>query len=311
MAVTPTVSVIIPSYQAKETIRDCLESLRAQSAVGDFEVILVDSSLDGTHRLVEREFPEVRTFHSEKRKYCGDARNIGLSISKGAIIAQIDADCRAAPDWIEKIITAHESEYPAIGGAIANGNPESMVGWAAYFCEFSQWMPGQPAGWMTDIAGANMTYKRRLLHCHGPFIEGTYGSDTAFHWRLRRAGIRIRFDSSILVYHRNLSRLGTYLKHEYLHGHDFAAEYLHGHDFAAVRKTHQHMTKLKRALFGLGVLPLCLKIFTDRVRQNLSNRVYLGQFLKALPFLIAGIFCWSLGESRAYLDSTSGRRYIG
>ena len=301
MAVTPTVSVIIPSYQARETIRDCLESLRAQSAVGDFEVILVDSSLDGTHRLVEKEYPEIRIFHFEKRKYCGDARNIGLSFCKGEIIAQIDADCRAAPDWIEKIIEAHESEYPAIGGAIANGNPESMVGWAAYFCEFSQWMPEQPSGWMTDIAGANMTYKRRILHCHGPFIEGTYGSDTAFHWRLRKAGIRIRFDPSILVYHRNLTRLGTYLKHEYLHG----------QDFAAIRKTHQHMTKLKGALYGLGVLPVCLKILTDRVRQNLSNRVYLGPFIKSLPFLIAGIFCWSLGESRAYLDSSPGRRYIG
>jgi len=173
MAVDPTVSVIIPSYQARETIRDCLQSLRSQNFVGDFEVILVDSSHDGTHRLVEREFSEVRITHFEKRKYCGDARNVGISVARGKIIAQIDADCRAAPEWIERIIKAHESEYPAIGGAIANGNPESMVGWAAYFCEYSQWMPEQSAGWMLDIAGANMSYKRGLLQRYGPFIEGT------------------------------------------------------------------------------------------------------------------------------------------
>jgi GT2 family glycosyltransferase len=293
MPVGPTVSVIIPSYQAKETILDCLGSLRAQSAVGDFEIILVDSSHDGTHRLVEKAFPEVRITHFQDRKYCGDARNVGISVAKGGIIAQTDADCRAAPNWIERIIKAHESDYPAIGGAIANGNPESMVGWAAYFCEFSHWMPGQPAGWMMDVAGANMTYKRGVLQRFGPFIEGTYGSDTEFHWRLMKAGIRIRFDPSVLVYHRNPTHLWSYLQHEYHHG----------RDFAAVRKEHQQMTRLKRALYGFGFFPLCLKIFGDRLRQNLSNRVYLKSFLKALPLLIAGIFCWSLGESRAYLDS--------
>ena len=56
----PAVSVVIPSYNSSRYIRKCLSSLRDQDCDIDFEVILVDSSNDGTGEIVEKEFPEAR-----------------------------------------------------------------------------------------------------------------------------------------------------------------------------------------------------------------------------------------------------------
>ena len=78
----------------------------------------------------------------------------------------------------------HKGDVQAVGGAIENVGWGSAVSWGAYFTEFSQWMPGQPACWIEDVAGANMSYRRELLADVGRFIEGTYCSDTELHWRL-------------------------------------------------------------------------------------------------------------------------------
>jgi glycosyltransferase involved in cell wall biosynthesis len=287
----PLVSIIVPSYNARATIARCLKSLRSQTAMGAFEVLVIDSSEDGTHGLVQEMFPEVTVYHFDERKYCGDARNIGISLARGEVVAQIDADCEAAKDWVERIIAAHQTGDMAVGGAIGNGNPQSYVGWGAYFCEFTQWMPGTKPGWMADIAGANMTYKKDLFNHYGAFIEGTYGSDSEFHWRLAQRGVGIRFEPSMVVYHGNINRLGAFILHTYQHG----------RDFGRVRISYQRFSCFRRMLY-VGAFPLLVgKVFVDRLVNNLSNRIYWPQFCRAIPILALGVVCWSAGELAAYV----------
>ena len=56
----PLVSVVIPSYNSSKHIRACLNSLLCQVSEIPFEVILVDSSNDGTDQIVRAEFPQIR-----------------------------------------------------------------------------------------------------------------------------------------------------------------------------------------------------------------------------------------------------------
>jgi len=235
----PEVSVVIASYNSKRTVEACLQSLEEQITPRGYEVILVDSSTDGTGELVERKYPHVMVHRCSERKFAGDARNLGISKARGRLIAFIDADCQAESDWIEKIVKAHESPDPAIGGAIANGTSDSYVGCAAYFCEFSGWMPGLPPQLMDDIAAANMSYKKDVFDKYGHFIEGTYCSDTELHWRLGKDGIRLRFEPSIRISHHNIDRLGKFLKHEMFHG----------RCFAKVRIRAQGFSRLKRLIY--------------------------------------------------------------
>src|SRR5882672_7977001 len=138
----PAVSVIVPSYNAAATIERCLGALESQTAALEGEVIVVDSSSDGTAEIVARRFPWVRLIACPTRRFPGDARNLGIGRARADLLAFTDADCIAERHWLETIIMAHRVRRdPLIGGAIENGNPESRVGWAAYLLELSQWMP--------------------------------------------------------------------------------------------------------------------------------------------------------------------------
>jgi len=288
---SPALSVIIASYHAANVIPECLESLRRQDTSYPFEVIVVNSSADETPAIIAREFPGVRCLQFPERKYCGDARNEGIAVSRGPVIALTDADCIAAPDWVETILAAHRAPHPAIGGAIANANPGSRVGWAGYLLEFHHWLPASPPGWVDDMAGANLSYKREIFDRLGPFITGTYGSDTEFHWRLAAAGHRVWCDPAIRVYHRNIESPGRMLAHEFHHGRSFARVRVAGRRFS-----------WPLCLIYAGAFPLIgLKLLLRCLRSAWAERETRAVLLPTLPALVAGHAAWSLGEAAGYL----------
>jgi glycosyltransferase involved in cell wall biosynthesis len=286
----PEISVIITSYNAKQTIEATFKSLEEQETSRRFEIILVDSSTDGTADLIAKKYPHVKVCRFSERKYCGDARNIGVSVAKGKIVAFTDADCRVDRNWIEAIAEAHESPYLVIGGAIANANPKSYIGWAAYFTEFSHWMPGTQHIEMDDVAGANMSYKKEVFDYYGAFIGDTYGSDTDFHWRIGKDGRRLLFVSTILVSHHNIENLKAFLRHEILHG----------QSFARVRVQNQGFQKCKRLAYLVLTLLIPIRIFSKICRNIVENQAYAHQFLKTSPFVVLGVICWSFGEAMGY-----------
>lgn len=283
-------TVIIVSYNSKRTIEDCLTSLKNQTTVRNFEIIVVDSSTDDTAKLIEERFPEVNLYKFQERKYPESARNIGISVAKGEIVAFIDADCVADRNWVDEILKAHNSSVLALGGAIANGNTDSCVGWAAYFCELSQWMPDKHYKWMEDIAATGMSYKREVFEKYGYFIEGIYCADTEFHWRLQQNGIRLLFVPTIIVYHRYIDNLRVFLMHEYGHG----------QSFARVRLKAKKFSKLKRFIYVIFLPVIALKLIMKTGLINVKNRVYMQHYLKVLPLLTIGIIFWSIGECVGY-----------
>lgn len=287
----PDVTVIIVARNAAATIRDCLDSLRGQDTERRYEVVLVDSSSDGTAEIVAGEYPEVELSHFDERKFCGDGRNLGVALANAPVVAFLDADCVAAGDWLEQLWVAHGGPEVAVGGAIANREPSSLTGRAAYFCEFSQWMPGRPAGWLADMAGANLSYKTAALRALGPFIEGTYCSDTELHWRLAEAGHAIRFEPAIRVFHTSIARPLTFLRHEFDHG----------RSFARVRVARGRLGPWRRALYAVG-FPAVAAVLAARITgRAIEARVRPGRFVTAFPLLAAGLLAWSLGEAAGYL----------
>jgi len=115
----PEVSVVIPVYNANKTLRRCLESVLGQTH-RNYEVIVADNnSTDGSKDIIREFRGKDRTikyvFESEPGR--GTARNSGIRTAKGEIIAMIDADCVAPPDWLDELVRpiAFENETAIMG----------------------------------------------------------------------------------------------------------------------------------------------------------------------------------------------------
>lgn len=211
------ISIIIPSYNSEKTIARCLHSLKTQTYEGDYEIIVVDSSEDRTPEIVKDRFPEVYFFHFPQKTDPGTARNYGIEKSHGEIICFIDADCEASPDWLDQLISIHESyPYEAVGGSVENGNdPDAEVAWAGYMAEFREFLPEYPAREVNHIPTCNISYKRSVFRRIGLFNASFYPQeDLEFNYRLRRAGGKIFFIPSAKVQHHHRTEFKAFLQHQ-------------------------------------------------------------------------------------------------
>ena len=260
-------------------------------------MIVADSSTDGTADFVAQRFPEVKLLRLAGRKFPGTARNAAIAVAQADVFAFTDADCVARSDYVDEVLKAHRDPSLAIGGTIANLEPANIVAWAAYLCEFSEWMPGSPRQTVGNIATANASYKKRAFDDYGRFIEGTYGSDTEFNWRLGRDGHRPLLVPSIVVFHRSVDALGKFLRHEFGHG----------RDCARMRIRSQGFSRLRRWLYAACFWLIPVKLWLVIAIRNLRNRAYLRHFAKASPLVALGLMCWCLGELVAYLKPRYGQ----
>lgn len=111
MGTTPSVSVIIPAYNAAAFVGRTLASLRAQTFT-DFEVIVVDDgSKDDTAEVVARcALDDVRVrLIRQPNGGVSAARNRALSEARGRYIANLDSDDMWRPQFLERTVAALEA----------------------------------------------------------------------------------------------------------------------------------------------------------------------------------------------------------
>jgi glycosyltransferase involved in cell wall biosynthesis len=93
----PSISVIVPVYQAKPYLKNCVESVKKQT-FSDWELLLVDDGCtDGSSAICDQcaaEDDRIRVFHRKKNAGVSEARNLGLREAHGDYIAFLDVDDR-------------------------------------------------------------------------------------------------------------------------------------------------------------------------------------------------------------------------
>ncbi|WP_250565165.1 glycosyltransferase [Adonisia turfae] len=110
----PFVSIIIPVFNDNRSLRICLDALNTQTYPKDkYEVIVIDNNSQEIVSDVTNDFEQVTLAH-ESRPGSYIARNKGLSLAKGNVIAFTDADCVPTPTWLENGVAALLSE-PNVG----------------------------------------------------------------------------------------------------------------------------------------------------------------------------------------------------
>jgi succinoglycan biosynthesis protein ExoO len=107
--IEPVVSVIIPAYNAAQTVTRAIDSALAQT-FGALEVLVIDdASTDGTAAMVadrHRHKPQVRVIVLAENGGPARARNIGIAASRGAWIGLLDADDAWLPTRLERMLAA-------------------------------------------------------------------------------------------------------------------------------------------------------------------------------------------------------------
>ncbi len=153
-----------------------VESLKQQT-LPPHEIIVV---IDHNPLLLERVRSEIEglvvTENWEARGLSG-ARNSGLRLAQGQIVAFIDEDARAAPDWLEHLNRAYEDpRVTGAGGCVVPHWQGAQPGW---FPEEFNWVVGcsyrglpEEAAPVRNPIGCNMSFRRQALGRRSPFRNG-------------------------------------------------------------------------------------------------------------------------------------------
>ena len=107
----PLVSIIVPVYNAQNSVARCLESICAQTWK-DIEVILVnDGSRDESFSICEqfREKDPRIVLVDKSNSGVSETRNCGMSLAKGKYVQFVDSDDYLDPDFTERLVTAAEA----------------------------------------------------------------------------------------------------------------------------------------------------------------------------------------------------------
>ena len=280
-------TVVIASFRPGQVIKHCVQAVLAQQGVARFDVIVVDSSTDGTVERLQQEFPSIEVVALGRQTYQSEARNIGIARTHAPFIAITDQDCIVPPDWLARLLAHHRSgSYAIVGGAIGNGTPASAVGTASYLIEFNEFMPiGQPRS-VTMVPYCNICIRREVFAAVGPFVNVPPGAeDQVYNFLIGQHGAHILFDPTIVVTHLNRTDFWAFLRHQHLLGVGSAI---------ARRTVALPGQGLVRHPWLAAALPTVRMVRTSR-RLLRQDKAVLLRYLRLFPILLPGYIVWTKG----------------
>jgi glycosyltransferase involved in cell wall biosynthesis/GT2 family glycosyltransferase len=171
----PPISVVICAYTAEriELLAAAIESLRQQT-VATHEVVLVIDHAPELEAICRERWPQALVLANREQQGLSGARNTGVEECSGEVVAFLDDDAAAAPNWIERLGAAYaDPNVLGAGGAVRPNWASERPGW--FPAEFD-WVVGCTHSGMPrqrqpvrNLVGANMSFRRQALIEAGGF----------------------------------------------------------------------------------------------------------------------------------------------
>jgi glycosyltransferase involved in cell wall biosynthesis len=225
----PLVSIIVPTFNNAGTIGLCLRSLQ-KLEYWHFEVNVVnDGSTDGTLEVARQSVAgdeRFRFFSLDRQTGPGAARNVGMLHARGAILAFIDGDISAPPDWLDRLLPPLlEGQADCSGGPdyVPHDGPllSRCIGYSmdSIVCtgglrlgrtRLVKYLPGT----------GNMAVWKDVLERVGPFDEHfrDTGEDKELLYRVQCSGARIQYVHDAPVWHHRAPDFYTHARKMFLYG---------------------------------------------------------------------------------------------
>ena len=212
----PQITVVIPARDGAGSLPQLFDSLDRQTLARDlYEVIVVDNASRDDTAALSRSRGAIVV--DEPRPSRAGARNTGVRSASADLIAFTDADCVAAPGWLEALVGALD-QHPLVAGPVhlTTGEPPNAVERFESLWRFAQ-EAGVKDGW---AATANLGIRRSVHDENGGF-DVAYrhiGEDADYCLRARRQGHVLGYCAAAVVEHYAEDELWAMLKRAFFHG---------------------------------------------------------------------------------------------
>ncbi|MGQ9631101.1 MAG: glycosyltransferase family 2 protein [bacterium] len=234
-------SVVIVSYNVRELLLNCLDSIYRNPPPNDFEVFVVDNaSSDGSAEAVRSAFPEVKLIENRENAGFPKANNQGIANSKGKYILLLNPDTVVLDGALAKMIDFMEAhpECGILGPRILNPDMTwqrscftrlSLLSVLFNVLRLPRLFPQSPffsfhfyGGWRGDstrevdsVTGACLLIRREALNQIGPMDESLFWTeDNDLCLRAKNSGWRVFFlhTAEVIHYIGESSKKNVYIK---------------------------------------------------------------------------------------------------
>jgi len=189
----------------------------AHQTVQPLETILVVDHNEALLARAREAFPRVRVVDNPRTPGASGARNTGIALAKGSVIAFVDDDARPEPDWVEQLLAGYDDDRVMAVGGVATPvwptrRPDHLppeLDWVVG-CTYQ----GQPTvrSDVRNLWGCNMSVRREAFELVGTFDEeigriglipiGCEETELCIRIGQQLPGARVVFEPRARVHHR-------------------------------------------------------------------------------------------------------------
>lgn len=202
------ISIVIPTYNRKNLLERCLDSLFYQNYPKDkYEIIVVDDgSCDETSTylsFLSKSFENLKYIRQDNSGH-SVARKAGFLKAKGEIIASLDDDCIPCEGWISTIVDEFEN-HPNLSiccGKILNPT-DTKYAWAQHLIDFSLWIGSRTKKNIKLAPTANTAYRREVIKEEKSYDDAKYLGyrDILFNHEIIKKGYKTTYCPEMKVVH--------------------------------------------------------------------------------------------------------------
>lgn len=217
-------SIIVPSYNRRDEIRELLESFReVKFPPGRMELIIADDgSTDGTREEVEQfknRLPFALFFYHQQNKGPGAARNMGMERATGNFFIFVDSDCGVHPEWLSAIDRhLHQFQADAFGGrdSYRHDFPPLLKAINYSMTSFltTGGLRGRPGKRLAKFypRSFNMGLSRELYRKIGGFGSLRHGQDIEYSSRILKSGAKVVYVHDAVVFHKRRTSIRRFFR---------------------------------------------------------------------------------------------------
>jgi GT2 family glycosyltransferase len=276
-------SVVVPSVNGFADLERALTALTREAEAAAVEILVVDRCGDRVRARVRERFPGASLIIVPAETTIPAMRSVAFAAARGRSIAVIEDHVVVPPGWATAMLEAQRTS-PVVGGAIENAATDTIIDWAAFFCEYSHCLPPLRPGPSDWLPGNNVVYRRDVLERYRDRLSSDQW-ENHLHALMRADGIDLICRPDIVVGHRKHYSMTEYLSQRYFYARSYAAGRVADAAFGR---------RIACGLASAALPPILLWRIVSRV---LAKRRYRAELVRAVPLIAVFVCAWAAGEA--------------